>query len=80
MVEIKKSSWPEQPLFPLLRTLGRLNDKEMYSTFNMGVGLVMIADESFGHMARAALKEFPQFVLYEIGQVLKGEKRVTLCE
>jgi phosphoribosylformylglycinamidine cyclo-ligase len=47
LVEIKKNSWPEQAVFSVLRDLGQLNDAEMYRTFNMGVGLVMILPEKF---------------------------------
>jgi phosphoribosylformylglycinamidine cyclo-ligase len=80
-VEINKNAWPQQPIFSLLRDLGRLDDSEMYRTFNMGVGLVMIGDENFAVQARAALKDFfPQFILHDIGRVVAGNKTVTLCE
>lgn len=77
-VEIKKDAWPQQAVFSVMRTLGRLDDTEMYRTFNMGVGLVMIGDESIANSARAALKNFPEFKIYEIGKVAKGEKQVKL--
>ena len=79
-VEIKKNSWPTQAVFSLLRELGHLPDEELYRTFNMGVGLVMIADESIAARARLALNDFPEFKLYEIGRVVSGERRVVLCE
>jgi phosphoribosylformylglycinamidine cyclo-ligase len=78
-VEIRKNSWPQQPLFALLRDLGRLDDSEMYRTFNMGVGLVMIVAPDMIEKARAALRIFPEFKLHEIGQVVSGTKTVTLC-
>lgn len=78
MVEINKNTWPEQPLFSLLQQLGNLDDTESYRTFNMGVGLVMIGDQSILESARAALSDFPEFKLYEIGKVVEGEKKVTL--
>jgi phosphoribosylformylglycinamidine cyclo-ligase len=77
-VEIKKDAWPEQPLFTHLCALGKLADAEAYRTFNMGVGLVMIVAASQVEKARAALKDFSQFKLYEIGQVVAGDKKVTL--
>jgi len=79
-VEIKKNAWPEQAVFSMLRDLGRLDDNEMYRTFNMGVGLVMIGDASIADSARAALKDFPPlFTLHEIGHVVQGDRRVKLC-
>lgn len=77
-VEIKKDAWPQQALFSLLCDLGKLNDAEAYKTFNMGVGLVMIGDVAMAEKARAALKEFPEFELYEIGTVVAGERKVRL--
>ncbi len=79
-VEIDKKSWPQQAVFATLRDLGHLGDAEMYTTFNMGVGLVMMVEASMVEKARAALQTFPQFKLYEIGRVVKGNKEVKLCE
>lgn len=78
-VEIKKNSWSEQPLFTLLTHLGRLHETERYRTFNMGVGLVLIGDSQLAARARHALKDFPAFKLYEIGQIVPGERKVRLC-
>jgi phosphoribosylformylglycinamidine cyclo-ligase len=78
-VEIKKSAWPAQAVFGALRDLGHLDDSEMYRTFNMGVGLVMIGDPSIVVKARAALQDYPQFKLYEIGHVVAGNGGVELC-
>jgi phosphoribosylformylglycinamidine cyclo-ligase len=78
-VEIKKSAWPAQAVFSLLKDLGHLDDKEMYRTFNMGVGLVMIVDASVVEKIRAALTGYPQFTVYEIGHVVAGNGGVNLC-
>lgn len=78
-VEIDKNTWPEQAVFSLLRDLGHIDDQEMYRTFNMGVGLVMIVDASIPDRVRAALTHFPEFAVYEIGRVVLGSKRVMLC-
>lgn len=77
-VEIKKSAWPQQALFSLLQNLGKLNDKEAYTTFNMGVGLIMIVAPDEVACAQAALKNFPEFKLYEIGNVVAGNRKVKL--
>ena len=45
-VQIKRDSWPMPPLFELLRRLGNVSDSEMYRTFNMGVGMVIVCSES----------------------------------
>ena len=77
-VVIRKTQCPTLPIFDLLRELGRLSETEMYRTFNMGVGLVMIvAPETVGKM-REALGAFPDFRLYDIGEVQNGAKEVRL--
>ncbi len=78
-VEIKKESWPQQPVFSMLRQLGQLDDHELYRTFNMGVGLVMMLAHDQVEPARRVLADLPQFKLYEIGHVVSGDKKVTLC-
>lgn len=77
-VEIKKNTWPEQPVFSMLCELGNLSDEEAYRTFNMGVGLVMMMAPDQVDAARAALQNLPEFKLYEIGQVVKGPKKVLI--
>ncbi|KTC91348.1 phosphoribosylformylglycinamidine cyclo-ligase [Fluoribacter dumoffii] len=77
-VEIHKKKIPELPIFNLLRKLGHLDDEHMYRTFNMGAGLVLfIAPETLSAV-RTVLHDFPSFPLYEIGQVVKGQQKVTL--
>jgi phosphoribosylformylglycinamidine cyclo-ligase len=41
-VRLNKGSWPVLPIFPFLQQIGSLSDQEMYSVFNMGIGMVMI--------------------------------------
>jgi phosphoribosylformylglycinamidine cyclo-ligase len=39
---MQAGSWPELPIFRLLREVGRLSDEEMYRTFNCGLGMVLV--------------------------------------
>jgi phosphoribosylformylglycinamidine cyclo-ligase len=78
LVEIQKNAWPEQAVFSVMRNLGQLNDAEMYRTFNMGIGLVMILSADQIDHARDVLRELPQFKLVEVGQVVSGAKKVKL--
>lgn len=77
-VEITKQQCPTLPIFNVLRTLGQLADAEMYRTFNMGVGLVMIVSAASVTAMREALADFPAFPLYEIGRVVSGHQDVRL--
>lgn len=71
---IDRSSWPIPPIFEFLQTKGNVNREEMYRTFNMGIGLMVIVKEESAddvvHLFNA-LGESP-FIIGEIA-VLKDE-------
>lgn len=78
-VEIKIGSWPELPIFSIMRPLADLTDDEMYRTFNMGIGLAMIVNpEEIAHI-KEQMALFPAFKLYEIGIVIEGLNKAILC-
>ncbi|KGP63598.1 phosphoribosylaminoimidazole synthetase [Legionella norrlandica] len=77
-VEIKKNSCPVLPVFNVLRAIGHLDDQEMYRTFNMGIGLVLMVSPDTVSEMRVVLKNFPDFPLYEIGRVVSGKPEVRL--
>jgi phosphoribosylformylglycinamidine cyclo-ligase len=41
-VEIERGSWTEQPIFSLVQRESGASDDEMFSTFNMGIGMVLV--------------------------------------
>lgn len=45
-VEINRGSWPELPIFGLMQRLGNVADHEMFRTFNMGIGMVIVCAET----------------------------------
>lgn len=77
-VEIEKNVCPVLPIFNVLHQIGNLPDAEMYRTFNMGIGLVMILPSHAVPALRAALVDFPNYPVYEIGRVVSGDKSVRL--
>ena len=77
-VEIQKTKCPIPPIFNVLKDLGQLDDAELYKTFNMGIGLVMVVSPDVVFEMHATLKEFPNFPLYEIGRVVSGKAEVRL--
>ncbi|MBA2656593.1 MAG: phosphoribosylformylglycinamidine cyclo-ligase [Tatlockia sp.] len=77
-VEIFKNQIPQLAIFNLLRKLGNLDDQEMYTTFNMGAGLVLFLSPEMLAPIRVVLNNFPNYPLYEIGRVVSGNKKVRL--
>ncbi|KHF38116.1 phosphoribosylformylglycinamidine cyclo-ligase [Halalkalibacter okhensis] len=44
-VSVDNGSWPVPPIFSLLQKYGELTEKELFSTFNMGIGMVIVVPE-----------------------------------
>ena len=72
-VKIEKGSWPVPPLFELLRRLGNVSESEMYRTFNMGVGMVIVCSPSDAETIETHLGE-----CYRIGSVVNGNREVSI--
>ncbi|MEQ1762413.1 MAG: AIR synthase-related protein [Pyrinomonadaceae bacterium] len=72
-VEINRGSWPELPVFGLMQKLGNVSDKEMFRTFNMGIGMVVVCSEANSSEVIAAINESRQ-----IGIVNPGSKEVVI--
>jgi phosphoribosylformylglycinamidine cyclo-ligase len=66
-VEINRGSWPELPIFGLMQRLGNVDDHEMFRTFNMGIGMVIVCSKDHRTEVRKALKH-----CFEIGSVVEG--------
>jgi phosphoribosylformylglycinamidine cyclo-ligase len=74
-VEIRKGSWPVLPVFELLQQLGNVSEREMYRTFNMGVGMVIVcAPEDVGRIREHVGQHKTE--CYEIGNVVSGNNDV----
>ena len=75
---IEKNSYPVPPIFPLMAAKGQIEEKMMYNTYNMGIGMVMAVkpgDVDKTMEAVRAAGETP----YVIGRIEAGEKGVELC-
>ncbi len=76
-VEIKKGSWPVLPVFDLLGRIGNVTDAEMYRTFNMGIGMVIVVSPEGRERLRAYLDERGE-KHYDIGRVIEGNQTVSI--
>ena len=75
---IRKDSYPVPPIFKLLAEKGKIEEKMMYNTFNMGLGMVVAVDEADVDKTMAAIKVAGDQP-YVVGTIENGEKGVTLC-
>jgi phosphoribosylformylglycinamidine cyclo-ligase len=76
-VEIEKGSWPVLPVFTLMQRLGNVSEAEMFRTFNMGVGMVIVCTPEHQQSIAAHLSA-QDAECFEIGRVVKGEQDVKL--
>lgn len=77
-VEITLGGWPVLPIFDLLQKKGKVPQDDMYRTFNMGIGFVLIVAERDAVQTLKMLKPFKTTKAYVIGRVVKGNKKVKL--
>lgn len=76
-VEIEKDSYPVLPIFKLLQKKGNLEDKMMYNTYNMGLGMILAVAPEDAEKTMEAIKEAGE-ASYVIGKVVAGDKEVIL--
>lgn len=75
---IKKDSYKVPPIFRLMAEKGQVDEKMMYNTYNMGIGMVLAIRPEDKDPAFAAIQAAGD-TPYLIGHIENGEKGVTLC-
>ena len=75
---IRKDSYEVPAIFRLLAKSGNIEEKIMYNTYNMGIGMIVAVDPSDVDKAMEAMRAAGE-TPYVIGSIEEGEKGVTLC-
>ena len=75
-VLIRRGSWPIPDLFKLLRRLGNVSEDEMFRTFNMGIGMVIVCSKKDAEIVAQHLRAQGETV-YVIGMVIEGNREVV---
>ena len=76
-VEIRRGTWHELPIFGVMQRLGNVEDREMFRTFNMGVGMVVICAEEDSEALKSHFQSLGE-ACDEIGRVIEGNKEVSV--
>ena len=76
-IEIYKNSWKVPEVFLRIKKAGNVDDKEMYRTLNMGIGMVLVlarrdSDKAIDILCKAGAKA------HVIGKVIKGDGKVRI--
>lgn len=75
--EIDAAAWEVPVVFKKLQEWGNVPVKEMYRTFNMGVGMVLVLDPAEADAVRAHLREHGE-TFYELGKIVPGHKETVM--
>lgn len=75
-VDVDYGSWPILPIFELMQNKGNITNRDMFTTFNMGIGMVLVVREEDASDALTILKSNGEDA-YIIGRVNEGESIVT---
>ncbi|MCI8859531.1 MAG: phosphoribosylformylglycinamidine cyclo-ligase [Lachnospiraceae bacterium] len=75
---IEKDSYEVPAIFKMMAREGQVEEKMMYNTYNMGIGMVLGVDPADVDKTMEAIRAAGE-IPYVIGKVENGEKGVTLC-
>lgn len=75
---VKKDSYEIPAIFKLMQKTGNLEEKMMYNTYNMGLGMVLAVNPADVDKTMEAIKAAGD-TAYVVGSVEAGEKGVTIC-
>lgn len=75
---IKKDSYEVPAIFKLMAAKGEIEEKIMYNTYNMGIGMMVAVDPADVDKTMEAIKAAGE-TPFVIGSIETGEKGVTLC-
>jgi phosphoribosylformylglycinamidine cyclo-ligase len=74
---VVRGRWPVPPIMTLIQRRGRVTDDEMFDTFNMGLGLLLIVPPHDADRAVAALRRSGERS-WVVGEVETGPRSVTI--
>ena len=76
--KIDRAAVPVLPIFDLIAKAGNVPERDMFNTFNMGVGLCMAVSKETADAAIRALNEAGEKA-FVLGEVAEGDEGVVLC-
>ena len=74
---IDKHSWSVPKIFNIIQNKGRISDKEMYTVFNMGIGMILVVKRKEEDYVRRIIHRY-KIKTYIIGEVVKSKKRIEV--
>jgi phosphoribosylformylglycinamidine cyclo-ligase len=72
---IRKGTWPVLPIFTYLQEKGEVAETEMFTVFNMGIGMVVIVSQAEAEIVEKYSGDIP---IYRIGAITEGQRSVVI--
>ncbi len=79
VARIRRSAVRVHPIFDLIQKAGHIPERDMFNTFNMGVGMCLIVAQEDAQRALSTLTAAGETGAYVLGEVATGEGGVELC-
>ena len=76
--KVEKAAVRVHPIFNVLKGMSRISERDMFNTFNMGVGLVVAVPKDQADKAVQVLQSCGE-TAYIIGEVTEGDERIEIC-
>lgn len=76
-ISINKNSWDRHAIFELIKNLNNVDERELYKSFNMGIGLVLVVEKEKADEILKYINLIDKG--YIIGEITKNSDGVKLC-
>ncbi len=76
--KIDRSAVKVLPIFELIQKTGNISERDMFNTFNMGVGMSVVVEKSQADKALAILKANGEDA-YVMGEIVKSDSKIEIC-
>ncbi len=76
--KIEKAAVRVLPIFDLIAETGKISQRDMFNTFNMGVGMSLVVAKEDADKALEILRQSGEDA-YIMGEIVQGEEKVVLC-
>ncbi|MBQ8869420.1 MAG: phosphoribosylformylglycinamidine cyclo-ligase [Oscillospiraceae bacterium] len=75
--QIEKSAVKVLPIFDLIAKIGNIPERDMYNTYNMGVGMSIVVSKDDVNAALSILKEYGEDA-YVIGEIIESDEKIII--
>ena len=76
--KIERNAVDVLPIFKVTQEVGKIPERDMFNTFNMGVGMTVVVDKADADKAVAAIKAAGEDA-YVLGELVESDEGVIIC-